>query len=125
MSKDKYIGPRTGRTYDLANGDKIDVEAEGLGYANQYSSPDATVNGKRVYKRIFVRLLTPYETLTCNPIKDGKDFANRVAIIESWFDSVICKGNYVLTFEAMQITDDEADEIERSGQTHPKPDKKL
>lgn len=114
MSKDKYVGPRTGRTYDLTNGDKIDLEAEGIGYTNQYDSPNATVNGKKVYKRIFVRLKTPYETLTCNPIKDGRDFSSRVAIIESWFDSVIRKGNYVLTFEAMQITEEQAEEIEKN-----------
>lgn len=112
MSKDKYVGPKTGRVYDLVNGDKIDAEAEGIGCTNQYASPNATVNGKRRYARIFVRLKTPEETLTCNPILDGKDFATRAAIIESWFDSVVRKGNYMQTFEAIQITDEQADAIE-------------
>lgn len=124
MSKEKYIGPRTGKVYDLKNGDKIDVEAEGIGCTNEYASPDAFVKGKLKYKRIFVRLKTPEETLTCKPITDGKDFAQRVAIIESWFDSVVRKGNYVLSFEAMQITDDMADEIEVQNDFTPKTDKR-
>lgn len=119
MNKDIYIGPRTGNVYDLKKGDKIDIEAEGIGYTNEYGSPNASVNGKQKYKRIFVRLKTPEETLTCRPITDGKDFADRVAIIEAWFDSVVRKGNYVLSFEAMQITDDIADEIESAELFHP------
>ena len=119
MSKDKYIGPRTGNVYDFKKGDKIDIEAEGIRYTNEYASPNASVNGKPRYKRIFVRLKTPEEVLTCRPIADGEDFAKRVAIIESWFDSVVRKGNYVLSFEAMQITDDMADEIESTEHIYP------
>lgn len=98
--------------------EKIDPEKEGIGMtgvtmANGMRAPDATVNGKRLYRRIFVRLKTPQETLTCRPVRDGKDFAERVSVIESWFDSVIRKGNYVLTFYAAQVTDEEADELEQ------------
>lgn len=118
MDKEKYIGPNTGRPYDLKNGERIDIEAEGIGYTNEYASPNALVKGKPKYKRIFVRLKTPEETLTCRAITDGKDFAQRVAIIESWFDSVVRKGNYVLTFEAVQVTDEEAVEIEKHGENY-------
>ncbi len=106
--KTQYTAP-SGQTYDLSKGEKIDPAEAGIGYAGQFASPNATVQGREVYKRIFIRLRTPYETLTCAPIRDGKDFAQRASIIENWFNSVIREGNYVLTFEAVQVTDEEAD----------------
>lgn len=110
-----YTGPVTGRVYNLAEGERIDPAAEGIGASRDKSSPDPVVSGRRLYNRIFIRLRTPAETLTCRPIADGKDFAQRTAIIEGWFDSVVRKGNYVLTFEVLPITDDEADSLEREG----------
>lgn len=111
-TKRTYKGPVTGRVYDLAGGDRIDPVAEGIGVTGDKSSPTATIDGRELYSRIFVRLRTPYETLTCRPIEDGRDFANRVSIIENWFNSIVRKGNYVLTFEAEQVTDEQADEIQ-------------
>lgn len=97
---------------------KIDPVAEGIGMTGQpmrsgKPSPSAFVDGRELYKRIFIRLMTPQETLTCSPIQDGADFARRASIIENWFNSVIRKGNYVLTFTALQVTDEEADRMER------------
>lgn len=112
MKKDKYVGPRTGRVYDLKNGDKIDPVTEGIVLTGHEGAPSAYINGRELYRRIFVRLKTPYETLTCSPIRNGADFARRVSIIENWFNSVIRKGNYVLTFTAEQVTDNEAADIE-------------
>lgn len=114
-SKDgNYIGPETGHEY--LPGERIKPELEGIGATGEKSSPHAFMRGREMYKRIFIRLRTPQETLTCRPIRDGKDFADRAAIIESWFHSVVRTGNFMLTFEAQQITDEEADEIEKGGE---------
>lgn len=110
-----YRGPISGKIYNLAAGERIDPVAEGLGCAGDKSSPKPVVNSRECYNRIFVRLRTPHETLTCRPIKSGTDFAQRASIIENWFNSVFRNGNYVLTFEALQITDEEADAIEKGG----------
>lgn len=85
----------------------------GLAMKDGKRSPDPVIDGKNLYRRIFIRLRTPQETLTCSPIKDGKDFARRASIIENWFNSVVRKGNYLLTFQAVQVTDEEADRIEK------------
>lgn len=116
MSKSKYVGPVTGRVYDLAAGDRIDPAAEGIGATRDKGAPDPTINGKRLYNRIFIRLRTPQETLTCSPICNGADFAQRASIIENWFNSVVRKGNFILTFEAQQISDEEADNLEKGGE---------
>lgn len=83
-----------------ANEGKIDPEKHGIGMTGMNGSPSASLNGKELYRRIFIRLRTPQEVLTCTPIENSSDFARRTAIIESWFDSVIRKGNYILTFSA-------------------------
>lgn len=106
-----YKGPVTGHVYDLSHGEKIDPVAERLGGSEYKSSPIPKINGENKYRRIFIQLRTPYETLTCRPIEDASDFANRVSIIENWFNSIVRGGNYVLTFEALQITDEQADEL--------------
>ncbi|HIY89443.1 MAG TPA: hypothetical protein H9824_12195 [Candidatus Bacteroides pullicola] len=98
---------------------KIDPEKErigmtGLAMPDGRRSPDPIIGGKSLYRRIFIRLCTPQETLTCSPIQDGEDFARRASIIENWFNSVIRKGNYLLTFQAVQLTDEEADRLEGS-----------
>lgn len=116
MSKTRYVGPITGRVYDLSAGDRIDPAAEGIGCTEDKSSPEALVNGRSVYRRIFIRLRTPQETLTCSPIRDGVDFAQRASIIENWFNSIVRTGNFILTFEAQQITDEEADNMEKGGE---------
>lgn len=85
----------------------------GLAMPDGRRSPDPKIDGKSLYRRIFIRLRTPQETLTCSPIQDGKDFARRASIIENWFNSVVRKGNYLLTFQAVQLTDEEADKIEK------------
>lgn len=79
--------------------------------------PSAYIDGKEKYRRIFIRLRTPYETLTCSPIEDGADFARRASIIENWFNSIVRKGNFVLTFDAMQVTDEEADRMQQQSIT--------
>jgi hypothetical protein len=91
-----------------ANEGKIDPEKYGIGMTGMNGSPSASINGKELYRRIFIRLRTPQEVLTCTPIENSSDFARRTAIIESWFDSVIRKGNYILTFSAEQVSDEEA-----------------
>lgn len=79
--------------------------------------PSAYIGGQEKYRRIFIRLRTPYETLTCSPIKDGSDFARRASIIENWFNSIVRKGNFVLTFDAVQVTEEEADRIQQQSIT--------
>lgn len=79
--------------------------------------PSAYIDGKEKYRRIFIRLRTPYETLTCSPIEDGADFARRASIIENWFNSIVRKGNFVLTFDAVQVTDEEADRMQQQSIT--------
>lgn len=86
---------------------KIDPAEAGISMAG-LDGPSAYIDGKEKYRRIFIRLRTPYETLTCSPIEDGADFARRASIIENWFNSIVRKGNFVLTFDAVQITDEEA-----------------
>lgn len=108
----KFKGPVTGKIYNLEHGDKIDPEKEGIGMAGAGNYPSALVKGKKKYSRIFIRLKTPAETLLCTPIQDGADFARRVSIIENWFNSVIRKPNMVLTFEAMEISEQQAQEKE-------------
>ena len=90
---------------------KIDPEKHGVGMTGINGAPSAFVGGQEKYRRIFIRLRTPHEVLTCRPIEDGKDFAQRASIIENWFNSVIRKGNYVLTFEAVQVSDEEAERL--------------
>ena len=89
---------------------KIDPLKEGIGITGDTMksggyAPDAECGG---------RLRTPAETLTCSPIEDGEDFARRASIIEQWFNTHIRGGgNFLLTFEAVQVSDDEADEMTR------------
>ena len=90
---------------------KIDPAEAGISMAG-LDGPSAYINGKEKYRRIFIRLRTPQETLTCSPIEGGKDFAQRASIIENWFKSIIRKGNYILTFYAEQVTDEVAEQIE-------------
>lgn len=97
----------------VKRGEKIDPAKHGVGCTGDKGTPKAKIYGKEVYRRIFVRLRTPQETLTCRPIEDGADFAARASIIENWFNSVVRKGNYVLTFYAEQVSDEVADEMER------------
>lgn len=99
----------------VERGEKIDPVKHGIGCTNEDGTPNAKVNGKTVYKRIFVRLRTPYETLTCAPIKDGEDFARRCSIIENWYNGVTREGNIVLEFSAYQVSDEDADEMEKEG----------
>lgn len=63
---------------------KIDPAEAGISMAG-LDGPSAYINGKEKYRRIFIRLRTPQETLTCSPIEGGKDFAQRASIIENWF----------------------------------------
>ena len=94
----------------MKRGEKIDPVKYGIGYTGDKGSPHGLVKGREMYKRIFVRLRTPYETLTCSPIVDGADFARRVSIIENWFNSVVRgHGSIVLDFCAYEVTDEEAD----------------
>ncbi len=116
MSKSKYVGPETGRVYNIAKGERIDPAAEGLGYTGDKASPNPLVKGRERFRRIFIRLRTPQETLTCRPISDSADFAQRVSIIENWFESVVRKGNYILTFEALQVSDEEAEKMMKGGE---------
>lgn len=92
-------------------GKKIDPIEAGISMAG-LDGPSAYIGGKEKYRRIFIRLRTPYEVLTCRPIENGEDFARRSSIIENWFNSIVRKGNYMLTFEAVQISDEEAERIE-------------
>lgn len=110
-NKKEYIGPVTGRRYDLAAGEKIDGIAEGLGYTGDKASPSAKINGREVYKRIFIWLRTPEEVLTHRPITDGEDFAKRAAIIEDWYNNHCTGHNIMLLFEALEISDEDATAI--------------
>lgn len=110
----KFIGPKTGRVYDLENGDKINPAIEGIGCSGVGDIPSAAIDGKEKYARIFIRLRTPAETLTCSPIRDAKDFATRVSVIENWFNSVMRKPNMILTFEALELTEEDAVILEQS-----------
>lgn len=95
---------------------KIDPAEAGISMAG-LDGPSAYIDGKEKYRRIFIRLRTPYETLTCSPIEDGADFARRASIIENWFNSIVRKGNFVLTFDAVQVTEEEADRIQQQSIT--------
>ena len=93
-------------------GEKIDPARYGIGYTGDKGTPHGLVNGRKVYRRLFVRLRTPQETLTCSPIKDGADFAQRVSIIENWFNSVVRGSrNIVLDFCAYEVSDEEAESM--------------
>lgn len=95
---------------------KIDPAEAGISMAG-LDGPSAYIGGKEKYRRIFIRLRTPHETLTCSPIEDGADFARRASIIENWFNSIVRKGDFVLTFDAMQVTDEEADRMQQQSIT--------
>lgn len=110
-TKREYIGPVTGHKYNLAAGEKIDPIAEGIGYTGEKRSPTAMVNGKEVYKRILIRLRTPEEVLTFRPIENGADFARRAACIEQWYNRHIADGNVMLLFEALEISEEDAQSI--------------
>lgn len=110
---EKFIGPNTGKVYNLKDGDKIDPVKEGIGCAGIGNVPSAIADGKEKYSRIFIRLRTPAEVLMCRPIRDAEDFAARVSIIENWFNSVMRKPNMVLTFEALELTEEDVDALEQ------------
>lgn len=110
-NRNYYIGPVTGHRYDLAAGEKIDPVAEGIGVTGEKRSPKAEVDGREKYRRIFIRLRTPEETLTCRPIEDGEDFARRVAIIEQWYDTHVPGRNVLLEFTAREVAADELSEL--------------
>lgn len=94
----------------VKRGEKIDPVRYGIGMTGEKGTPHALLNGREKYRRLFVRLRTPQETLTCSPIEDGADFAQRVSIIENWFNSVVRgRGNIVLDFCAYEVTDEEAE----------------
>ncbi len=95
---------------------KIDPAEAGISMAG-LDGPSAYIGGQEKYRRIFIRLRTPYETLTCSPIADGADFARRASIIENWFNSIVRKGNFILTFDAVQVTDEEADRMQQQSIT--------
>lgn len=109
----KYVGPVTGRVYDLAAGEKIDPRAEGIGSTRDKGSPSAFLNGKEKYRRLFIRLRTPTEILTYRPIEDGEDFARRVRAVAQWYDRFVKDQNVELLFEARPIGDSEAEAYER------------
>lgn len=115
-TKKSYTGPVTGHEYNLEAGEKIDAIAEGLGYTGDKASPSAKVNGREVYKRIFIRLRTPEEVLTFRPIENGADFAKRAAIIEHWFDNHVSGRNVMLLFEALEVSEEEAETIMNNNQ---------
>lgn len=85
MSKETYIGPVTGREYNLAAGEKIDVEAEGIGMTGDKASPSAFVNGRELYKRIFIRRKRPEEIIAELDIHDEERLHNQIYAICKWF----------------------------------------
>lgn len=106
----KWISPKTGKVYDLEHGDVIDPEEEGMGCAGA-GTPNPIIGNREVYDRIFIRLKTPAETLMCKPIENSEDFARRVSIIENWYRNIVRKGNFILEFSAVQITDEEVKDL--------------
>ena len=82
-----------------------------------------SVNGKTKYARIAVRLRTPEETPTFTPVRDGEDFARRVAVIEQWFDARMRGRNIMLTFMAEELTDDQAEKIIQESEQQQKNDR--
>ena len=113
-SNGSYIGPVTGHEY--MPGERIDIKAEGIGCTGEKGSPDAVVDGRTVYKRIFIRLRRPDEVLTFRPITDGEDFARRVAVIEQWYNNVEKEyDDWLLTFEAVPMTPEILAELEQEG----------
>lgn len=85
MSKDKYIGPVTGKEYNLAAGERIDAEAEGIGYTGDKASPSAVVNGREVYKRIFIRRKRPEEIVADLDIRDEERLRLQIYALCKWF----------------------------------------
>lgn len=85
MKKGTYIGPVTGREYNLAAGEKIDVEAEGIGMTGDKASPSAFVNGRELYKRIFIRRKRPEEIIAELDIHDEERLHNQIYAICKWF----------------------------------------
>lgn len=83
--KKTYIGPVTGHVYNLAAGEKIDVEAEGLGYTGDKASPSAIVNGREVYKRIFIRRKKPDEILSELDFSNEVRLHNQIYALCKWF----------------------------------------
>ena len=83
--KNTYIGPNTGREYNLAAGEKIDVEAEDIGYTGDKASPSAIVNGREAYKRIFVRRKKPEEILSELDFKDEERMCRQIYALCKWF----------------------------------------
>lgn len=89
MSKrNTYIGPNTGREYNLAAGERIDAEAEGIGYTGDKASPSAIVNGREVYKRIFIRRKRPEEILAELDIRDEERLHNQIYALCKWFQDL-------------------------------------
>lgn len=93
MSRTRYVGPVTGREYNLDEGDRIDPVVEGIGCTEDKSSPAARVNGRTLYRRIFIRLRTPQEHLHARlsrtaPILPGVRRSSRTGF-SRWYAHVI------------------------------------
>lgn len=86
----KYVGPVTGRVYDLAAGEKIDPAAEGIGCLNGSTAtgcgPKGRVGGREVYNRILVRRRRPEEIAAgIDPNKSVEELAQKCLALALWF----------------------------------------
>lgn len=78
-----YIGPETGHHYLPC--EKIDPVAEGIGYTGDKSSPSALVNGKEIFKRIFIRRKTPDRIWQDLDFSDPEKLRIGISVLVEWF----------------------------------------
>lgn len=107
----KYVGPVTGRVYDLAAGEKIDPVAEGIGCVNGSTAPGcgpkARVNGREVYNRIFVRRRRPSEIAAgIDPNNDVETLERQIRALALWFRDFAGK-DVELLFGVRELEEDE------------------
>ena len=107
----KYVGPVTGRVYDLAAGEKIDAEAEGIGVLNGSRAPGCgpkgRVDGREVYNRILVRRRRPEEILAgIDPNRSVEELQRQCLALALWFRDFAGK-DVELIFGVRELEEDE------------------
>lgn len=69
------------------------------------------LEGKHLYKRVFIRRKTPEEILE-GPIRNDADLENKIRALAAWFRDFAPTHNFVIEIGIREVTDAEADTAE-------------
>lgn len=72
---------------------------------------DGTVGGRRMFKRIPIRRISPEDILCGTPIKDDEDLEKRIKLIVQWYRDMMPNYNILIDFGFQALTDEEMDAV--------------